>query len=53
MKSEAEIRKAQETIKNSLTRETDSQGIAMLQGQYASLEWMLSESEEGVKKENG
>ena len=45
MKSETEIKEAQETIKTQLTRVDTEMGRAMLQGQFASLEWILSEDE--------
>jgi len=41
MKTEKEIKEAQETIKNQLTRETDEKGIALLQGQFAALDWVI------------
>ena len=43
MKSIAEIKDAQETIKLQLTRETDEKGIALLQGQFAALDWVIVE----------
>lgn len=46
MKSIEEIKKAQETIKTQLTRETDEKGIALLQGQFAALDWVIAEKEE-------
>ena len=49
MKSEKEIKDAQETIKTQLTRETDEKGIALLQGQFAALDWVITEE---VKKED-
>ena len=41
--TEKEIKEAQETIKNQLTRETDEKGIALLQGQFAALDWVIVE----------
>ena len=45
LKSTDEIKKAQDTIKNQLTRETDEKGIALLQGQFAALDWVITEEE--------
>ena len=54
MKTEDAIKKAMETVRLQLTRDTDPQAIAMLQGQHAALDWVISvdeETEEG--KEDG
>ena len=51
MKSEKEIKDAQETIKLQLTRETDEKGIALLQGQFAALDWVITLDE--VKSTSG
>ncbi len=51
MKSEKEIKDAQETIKTQLTRETDEKGIALLQGQFAALDWVITVDE--VKDSTG
>lgn len=45
MKNEEEIKKAMESIKVQLTRST-GEGTAMLQGQYAALEWVTEEKKE-------
>lgn len=42
MRSIEEIEKGMEQIKTQLTRETDQLGIAHLQGQYSSLEWVIT-----------
>lgn len=50
MKTEKEIKEAQETIKLQLTRETEEKSIALLQGQFAALDWVtLDEVKEEVK----
>lgn len=49
MKTEEEIKKAMETVKLQLTRDTDPQGIAMLQGQHAALDWVITEEKEENK----
>ena len=51
MKSEKEIKDAQETIKLQLTRETDEKGIALLQGQFAALDWVITLDEKQVESE--
>ena len=43
MRTKKEIQEAQEVIKTQLTKENTEKGIALLQGQFASLEWVLSE----------
>lgn len=48
MRSIAEIKEAQEVIKLQLTRETEEKGIALLQGQFAALDWVIVEE---IKKE--
>ena len=45
MKSEEKIKEAMENIKNQLTR-ASGEGVPMLQGQYSSLEWVLSEEKD-------
>ena len=45
MKTEEEIKKAMENIKNQLTR-ASGEGVPMLQGQYSSLDWVLSEEKD-------
>ena len=45
MKNIDEIKKAQDTIKNQLTRETEEKGISFLQGQFAALDWVITEEE--------
>ena len=52
MKSIAEIKDAQETIKLQLTRETDEKGIALLQGQFAALDWVIVD-EDKTKEAGG
>jgi len=52
MKSIEQIKEAQEKIKLQLTQETDEKGIALLQGQYAALDWVIvdeKKSEETVQ----
>lgn len=44
MKTEEEIKKAMENIKLQLTR-SDEKGTLILQGQHASLEWVIGEDE--------
>lgn len=45
MKSEEKIKEAMENIKNQLTR-ASGEGVPMLQGQYSSLDWVLSEEKD-------
>lgn len=45
MKTEEKIKEAMENIKNQLTR-ASGEGVPMLQGQYSSLEWVLSEEKD-------
>jgi hypothetical protein len=49
MRSEKEIKEAQETIKDQLTRVDTELGRINLQGQYAALDWVITEEE---KKED-
>ena len=51
MKTEKEIKEAMETIKTQLTKETEPQAIAMLQGQFSSLEWILVAEDKETKTE--
>jgi len=44
MKTEDEIKKAMDNVKLQLTR-SDEKGTLILQGQYASLEWVLGEED--------
>ena len=45
MKTEKEIKDAQEIVKTQLTQVTEDKVIAGLQGQFAALDWVLSEEE--------
>jgi len=51
MKSEQEIKEAQETIKDQLTRVDTELGRINLQGQYAALDWVITLDE--VKSQAG
>ena len=53
MKSEKDIKEAQETIKIQLTRETDEKVIALLQGQFAELDWVITLDEVKDSKSGG
>ena len=46
MKTVEEIKKVMETVRMQLTQETDEKGIALLQGQHAALDWVISVDEE-------
>jgi hypothetical protein len=51
MRSEKEIKEAQETIKDQLTRVDTELGRINLQGQYAALDWVITLDE--VKSTSG
>ncbi len=51
MRSEKEIKEAQETIKDQLTRVDTEMGRINLQGQFAALDWVITLDE--VKSTSG
>lgn len=51
MKTEEEIKKAMQIIKDQLPTESSDKGVAMLQGQHAALDWVITAEKEEDKDE--